>query len=181
VLFRSRSAAAVLPRFFREFRPLVDEATPTFVDFSKLVRQPGPANDATDAVRELPELQRIGSPTFRRAIEAMRKGQPDIDFLRPYAPDLVGWFRDFGQAAANYDANGHYARTMPMFGIFRFQQNDDGSSTLEPVPPSQRLAGIDHGHLRRCPGAASQPRPDGSNPFVPPGFDCNPNDVLPGP
>ena len=63
-------------------------------------------------MRELPALQRIGSPAFKNAIRAMRTGQPVIDFLRPYSPDFIGWFRDFGQAAANYDANGHYARTL---------------------------------------------------------------------
>jgi phospholipid/cholesterol/gamma-HCH transport system substrate-binding protein len=177
----SKPATKNLARFFREFRPLVDAATPTFTSFSKLVHQDGPSNDATDIVQELPRLQQIGSPTFRRAIVAMKAGQPVIDFLRPYSPDLVGWFRDFGQGAANYDANGHYARVMPFFGAFQFQQNGDGTSTLNPVPPSQRLNGLDTGHLRRCPGAASQPRPDGSNPFAPAGFDCNPSDVPPGP
>jgi phospholipid/cholesterol/gamma-HCH transport system substrate-binding protein len=177
----SSVAARDLPRFFRELRPLLDDAAPTFRDFSALVSQPGPFNDATDAVRALPRLQQIGSPTFRRAITAMRRGQPVIDFLRPYAPDLVGWFRDFGQGAANYDANGHYARTMPIFGIFDFVDNGDGTSSLNPVSPADRLADLDSGYTRRCPGAASQPRPDGSNPFAPAGFDCDPSDVLPGP
>jgi phospholipid/cholesterol/gamma-HCH transport system substrate-binding protein len=181
LLEASRPAAAVLPRFLRELRPLLNEATPAFQDFSAIVSQPGAFNDATDAVRNLPRLQRIASPTFRRAIEAMRRGQPVIDFLRPYSPDLVGWFRDFGQSAANYDANGHYARVMPIFGIFDFQENGDGSSSLVPVPPSQRLSGLQSGFTRRCPGAASQPRPDGSNPFAPDGFDCDRGDVLPGP
>jgi phospholipid/cholesterol/gamma-HCH transport system substrate-binding protein len=174
-------AARDLPRFFRELRPVVDAATPTFRDFSTLVRQPGADNDLTEIMRSLPALQRIGSPTFRRAIRAMRRGQPVIDFLRPYSPDLVGWFRDFGQAAANYDANGHYARTMPMFGIFELQDNGDGTSELNPLSPAQRQEGLDHGYTRRCPGAASQPRPDGSNPYAPAGFDCDPSHVLPGP
>lgn len=178
LLDASAVAAEDLPRFFRELRPLLNEATPVFEDFSTLVSQPGAFNDATDAVRNLPRLERIASPTFRRAITAMRKGQPVIDFLRPYSPDLVGWFRDFGQSAANYDANGHYARVLPITGIFDY---DAGSQTLEPVPPSQRLAGIESGYDRRCPGAASQPRPDGSNPFAPDGFDCDRTDVLPGP
>jgi phospholipid/cholesterol/gamma-HCH transport system substrate-binding protein len=180
LLEASRPAAAVLPRFFRQFTPLLNESVPTFQNLSAIVHQPGAFNDATDAVQHLPELQRIGSPTFRNAITAMRRGQPVIDFLRPYSPDLVGWFRDFGQSAANYDANGHYARVMPMFGIFRYEANDSGGS-LEPVPPSQRLAGMQGGFTRRCPGAASQPRPDGSNPFAPAGFDCDSTDVLPGP
>lgn len=178
LLAASRPAAAVLPRFFRQLTPLLNEATPTFQNLSAIVSQPGAFNDATDAVQNLPRLQRIGSPAFRSSISAMRRGQPVIDFLRPYSPDLVGWFRDFGQSAANYDANGHYARVMPIFGAFQYQAGDD---TLQPVPPSQRLAGLQSGFTRRCPGAASQPRPDGSNPFAPAGFDCDPSDVLPGP
>lgn len=181
LLDASAVAAPDVTRFFRQLRPLLNESTPVFQDFSTLVSQPGPFNDATDATKNLPALQRIASPTFRRAITAMRKGQPVIDFLRPYSPDLVGWFRDFGQSAANYDANGHYARVLPITGMFDFEQNADGSSTLQPVPPSQRLSGLESGYDRRCPGAASQPRPDGSNPFAPGGFDCDREDVLPGP
>ena len=41
-----------------------------------------------------------------------------LHFIRPYAPDLVGWFRDFGQSTANYDANGHFARIQPIFNAF---------------------------------------------------------------
>jgi phospholipid/cholesterol/gamma-HCH transport system substrate-binding protein len=178
LLQASRPAAAVLPRFFREFTPLVNESVPTFQNLSAIVHKPGAFNDATDAVQHLPQLLRIGGPAFRSSITAMRRGQPVIDFLRPYSPDLVGWFRDFGQSAANYDANGHYARVMPIFGAFQYQASDQ---TLQPVPPSQRLAGLRSGFNRRCPGAASQPRPDGSNPYAPAGFDCDPTDVLPGP
>jgi phospholipid/cholesterol/gamma-HCH transport system substrate-binding protein len=178
LLQASKPAAAVLPRFFSQLTPLLNESTPTFQNLSAIVHQPGPFNDATDATQHLPQLLQVGSKAFSSSITAMRKGQPVIDFLRPYSPDLVGWFRDFGQSAANYDANGHYARVMPIFGAFQYQARDD---TLQPVPPSQRLAGLTSGFNRRCPGAASQPRPDGSNPFAPNGFDCNASDVLPGP
>src|SRR5699024_7483511 len=122
----------------------------------------GADNDLTDIMVGLPRLEQLGGGTFRRAIQAMRKGQPVIDFLRPYSPDLVGWFRDLGQSAANYDANGHYARVLPIFGAFAYKDNGDGTTELDPVSPAQRLQGLDSGHVRRCPGAASQPRPDGS-------------------
>ena len=178
LLQASSVASRDLPRFFSQLRPLINEATPTFQNLSAIVHQPGPFNDATDAVQNLPQLQQVGSKAFASSITAMRKGQPVIDFLRPYSPDLVGWFRDFGQSAANYDANGHYARVLPIFGAFQYQASDD---TLQPVPPSQRLAGLSSGFNRRCPGAASQPRPDGSNPYAPAGFDCDTSDVLPGP
>lgn len=180
LLQASKPAAAVLPRFFGQLTPLIDQATPVFASFSKLVHQPGSFNDATDAVQHLPQLLKVGGPAFASAITAMREGQPVIDFLRPYSPDLVGWFRDFGQSAANYDANGHYARVMPIFGAFNYVPNSSGG-TLEPVPPSQRLGGLRYGYTRRCPGSASQPRPDGSNPYAPAGFDCNTSDVPPGP
>ena len=178
LLQASSVASRDLPRFFSQLRPLLNESVPTFENLSAIVHQPGSFNDATDAVQHLPQLQRVGSKAFSSSITAMRKGQPVIDFLRPYSPDLVGWFRDFGQSAANYDANGHYARVLPIFGAFQYQAGDD---SLQPVPPSQRLNGLTSGFSRRCPGAASQPRPDGSNPFAPGGFDCDTSDVLSGP
>src|SRR6185312_2161976 len=151
-----KPAAAVLPRVFSQLTPLLNAATPDFQLFSKLVHQPGSFNDATDAVQHLPQLLKVGGPALSSSITAMREGQPVIDFLRPYSPDLVGWFRDFGQSAANYDANGHYARVMPILGAFSYQPNSSGG-TLEPAPPSQRLAGLRYGYTQRCPGAASQP------------------------
>ena len=112
----------------------------------------------------------------------MRDGQPVIDFLRPYSPDLVGWFRDFGQAAANYDANGHYARVMPIFGRLRLPAERRRQLGAQAGAARRSgSAGLTSGFNRRCPGAASQPRPDGSNPFAPAGFDCDTSDVLPGP
>ena len=107
-----------------------------------------------------------------------------LEFIRPYAPDFVGWLRDFGQGAANYDANGHFARIQPIFNAFSFGDNPAGG-VLTPIPPAQRFDGLETGVLKRCPGAASQraggqlgavrrrrqPRPD----------DCDPTLRLPGP
>jgi phospholipid/cholesterol/gamma-HCH transport system substrate-binding protein len=177
----SYPATRDLDRFFREFRPLVDAAVPTFEDLSALVNTPGPGNDATDLVKMQPALQRIASPTFKNSIDAMRQGQPVLDFLRPYTPELVGWIQSSGQATANYDGNGHYARALPIFGAFRYLQGADGSQTLQPIPPSERFAGERGDALRRCPGSASQARPDGSNPWLAPGGDCDPSDTLSGP
>ena len=100
--------------------------------------------------------------------------------IRPYAPELVGWLRDFGQGASNYDANGHFARVQPIFNAFAVKNN-----VLNPIPPDQRLQGLQSGVLRRCPGAASQAPVDGSAPFTDGGNlgpnDCDPSLVPPGP
>src|SRR6185437_10778369 len=109
----SKPVAPKLAPFFRELRPLVVAAVPTIADLRKLVRQAGPNNDATDLLRKTPTLQRIATPTFRHAITTLKRSQPVIEFIRPYTPELVGWFRDFGQGAANYDANGHFGRVAP--------------------------------------------------------------------
>jgi hypothetical protein len=64
------------------------------------------------------------------------------------------------------------------------------SGTLEPIAKSQQFDafGASAGVHRRCPGGATQPAPDGSNPFVNPpasgsvnSSECNPADVPPGP
>jgi phospholipid/cholesterol/gamma-HCH transport system substrate-binding protein len=129
----------------------------------------------------MPSLQRAATPAFRNGRQALQRAQPVLEFARPYTPDLVGWFRDFGQGAANYDANGHYARIQPIFNAFQFADNPAGG-VLTPIPPANRMDGAETGVIRRCPGAASQPPADGSAPFTDGGaLDCDPSLALPGP
>jgi len=174
-------ATRELAPFLRELRPLVADARPTLRDLRRLVRREGPANDAVDAARRLPALQRAATPALANARSALVRAQPVLAHARPYAPDLVGWLRDFGSGAAPYDANGHYARVQPIFSAFAFTDSP-GGGTLSPVPPSRRFEGFQRGALRRCPGAASQPPPDGSAPFTDGGrLDCDPTLAPPGP
>jgi phospholipid/cholesterol/gamma-HCH transport system substrate-binding protein len=180
----SKPATRDLARFFRELRPLVRDAQPTVRDLRNLIRTPGPDNDLIELTKKAPKLQSLSSRVFPRSIRALRESQPVIEYIRPYSPDLVGWFTKFGQAAANYDANGHYARIQPIFNAFQFTQNPAGD-VLTPVRPSQRLDGLEFRQSQRCPGGATQPAPDGSNPWKGMGaegnFDCDPETTPPGP
>jgi phospholipid/cholesterol/gamma-HCH transport system substrate-binding protein len=178
----SKPATKDLAPFLRELRPLVAASRPTIRDLRTLIRRSGPDNDLVEATRKLPALQRVATPAFDNGREALVKLQPVLEFLRPYAPELVGWFRDFGQGASNYDANGHYARIQPIFNAFNFNDNPAGG-VLTPIPPSQRFDGLETNQLRRCPGGASQPNADGSAPWrdVSGNLDCDPNQVPPGP
>jgi phospholipid/cholesterol/gamma-HCH transport system substrate-binding protein len=105
-----------------------------------------------------------------------------LEFLRPYTPELTGWLRDYGAGAANYDANGHYARVQPLFNAFGLEP-DGAGGVLRPIPPSQRFDGYETNQLRRCPGGASQPAADGSAPWRDVGgaLDCDPDHAPPGP
>jgi phospholipid/cholesterol/gamma-HCH transport system substrate-binding protein len=177
----SKPATKDLAPFLRELRPLVAAARPTIRDLRTAVRRPGADNDLVEATRKMPALQRAATPAFRSGRQALEKAQPVLEFARPYTPDLVGWFRDFGQGASNYDANGHFARIQPMFNAFSFADNPAGG-LLTPIPPEDRLDGLETGVLRRCPGAATQRPADGSAPFTDGGgLDCDPSLVLPGP
>lgn len=180
----SKPATKDLAPFLRELRPLVADARPTIRDLRRLVRRNGPDNDLVEATRMLPGLQRVATPAFRDGRQALVKAQPVIEFIRPYAPELTGWLRDFGQGAANYDANGHFARIQPIFNAFSFTDNPAGG-VLTPVPPSQRMDGVQTGVIKRCPGAATQRPADNSAPYTDNGNlgpeDCDPSLVLPGP
>jgi phospholipid/cholesterol/gamma-HCH transport system substrate-binding protein len=177
----SKPATKDLAPFLRELRPLIAATRPTIRDLRLAVNRSGADNDLVDATRKMPRLQRVATPAFRNGRQALIQAQPVLEFARPYTPDLVGWFRDFGQGAANYDANGHFARIQPIFNAFQFTDNPAGG-LLTPVPPSQRLDGIENGIQRRCPGAATQRPADGSAPFTDGGnVDCDPSLVLPGP
>jgi phospholipid/cholesterol/gamma-HCH transport system substrate-binding protein len=177
----SKPATKNLAPFLRQLRPLLASARPVVHDLRLAVNTPGANNDLVDATRKMPRLQSVASPAFRNGRQALIKAEPVLEFARPYTPDLVGWFRDFGQGAANYDANGHFARIQPIFNAFQFTDNPAGG-VLTPIPPSARMNGLQTGAQRRCPGAATQRPPDGSAPFTDGGtVDCDSSLVPPGP
>jgi len=177
----SKPATRRLAPFLAELRPLVAAARPTVSDLSALLRLPGPNNDLTDLLRRTPALERVAKPALAESTAALEQATPVLTTLRPYTTELVGWMRDYGIGAANYDANGHFARIAPAFSPYAFTDSPTGG-TLTPVAPSQRIAGFQHGVIKRCPGAASQATADGSAPFTDGGtLDCDPSLVLPGP
>jgi len=178
----SKPATKNLAKFFARLRPVVKDARPTIHDLSLLIRRKGANNDLVDLLRKMPKLQSTAKPVFAHSITALNKTEPVVKFIRPYTPDFVGWLRDFGQGAANYDANGHYARIQPIFNTFSFADNPSGG-VLTPIPNSQRLTGLQTGQVKRCPGAASQPPEDGSAPWrdTDNSLDCDPALVPPGP
>jgi phospholipid/cholesterol/gamma-HCH transport system substrate-binding protein len=176
----SKPATKRLAPFLKQLRPLIRDATPTITDLRHLIRTSGPNNDLIELLTKQPKLANLAKTDFPRTIRALQKGQPVVDYLRPYAPDFTGWLTKFAEGAANYDANGHYARIQPMFNAFSLTTNPAGAF-LTAAPDSQRLAGLQTGKQQRCPGAATQPAPDGSNPYREPQTTCDPTALLPGP
>ena len=120
---------------------------------------------------------------FPRAVTALRRTQPVIEYIRPYGPDLIGWITKFGQAAVEL------RRQRPLRAHLAALQRLPVHARRRPATCSsraaraQRLDGLQFGKGDRCPGGAIQPAPDGSNPWrdTERQLDCDPTDVPPGP
>jgi phospholipid/cholesterol/gamma-HCH transport system substrate-binding protein len=187
----SKTATRDLAPFLRDLRPVARESIPVFRDLRDVVLRKGKANDLADTLGDLPRLRDTARVDLPRASEAIEDSLPVFQFARPYAPDLLGLISRFGQASANYDQNGHYARVSVLSNIFSY-----GGGALTPNDPSQQYDfygppdSANRANFIRCPGGATQPIA-GSNPFTDdgdllsggqaPNPKCDPGDVPPGP
>jgi phospholipid/cholesterol/gamma-HCH transport system substrate-binding protein len=183
LLRASDQVSRQLAPFFRDLQPVVSRAVPAFHDFRTLFDRPGKADDLLDALRTLPSLGRLTDKAFPQAEKTLGQSEPVLSFVRPYAPDLVGFLRSFGSAAATYDANGHYARTVPVFDAFKFTDDANGGTlTLKDRSERGTSPYLSTGNLRRCPGASLPALSDASTPFVDNGPlanpDCDPSEVI---
>ena len=179
----SKPATKRLAPLFARLRPLVMRARPTIRDLRLLIRRGGPNNDLIDQLHKMPTLDRVAKQTFPHDIAALQRSLPVISYIRPYTPDLTGWLEKFGHGAANYDANGHFARVQPLFNNFNYDDTPTGAVlTALPANLSGKNALVPR-NSARCPGAAVQPAPDGSNPWRDSSgtLDCDPTAILPGP
>jgi phospholipid/cholesterol/gamma-HCH transport system substrate-binding protein len=183
---QSKPVAKKLRPFFGELRPLARDARPTLADFSQLIRTPGDHNDLVELTNQLPALrdiavgpvQRNGASregAFPASTSALKASTPEFATARPYAPDLTGWFDDFGHSGV-YDALGGGSRAALNINAFA---NING--VLQPIPLDLReqafksLAAL--GQRDRCPGAIER----GSVWKPTPDFPCDANEQPVGP
>jgi phospholipid/cholesterol/gamma-HCH transport system substrate-binding protein len=166
-----REARPVTPRLavvLRKLVPTARETVPVLAQTRSLLPQ------LTRDLNALPGLARNAVPALNSTTTSLISGEPVIDGLRPYIPDLVnGFFNGLGgRTAGYYDANGHYGR-IALQG---------GSATLTGLLGGvlQNLVdldagGLSTGNVARCPGGAAGPADDGSSPFVDKPSICDPS------
>jgi phospholipid/cholesterol/gamma-HCH transport system substrate-binding protein len=186
----SKPVAKKLRPLLAELRPLARDARPTLRDLQRLIRRRGADNDLVELNRLQPDVRDVAvrnvsvngaerEGAFPASAKAMRDVTPELAYLRPYTPDLFGWFDDFSHSGL-YDALG---------GVSRVALHAPATVVLEGqtilVPPELRdevfsqMASTDQ--RNRCPGAADHPADDKSNPWKPTqDFNCDPTQVLPG-
>jgi phospholipid/cholesterol/gamma-HCH transport system substrate-binding protein len=178
----SKPAIKGLAPFLGDFANLFKTMQPAFRDFRYIVNNPGRANDLTDLTRQFPALEKLARTNTKNSVAALQQGQHVVEFLRPYAPDMAAWITHFATVPAYYDADGHYARVLPIFNAFSY---DAGNNQLNALSPTDRKSVLQSRGNRYCPGAGTQPAADGSNPFTDDGrlgpADCDPTVRPPGP
>jgi phospholipid/cholesterol/gamma-HCH transport system substrate-binding protein len=207
----SKPVADRLSPFFRQFRFAARDAVPTVRDLDQIIQKPGRDNDLVELMRSQlplakagvgsgapdcgsdpnsasqlahPQDQNFTQGALGEANCALRNSIPQMSFLRPYTPELIGWFDDFSKPGLT-DVNGGIGRVGTLFNAFSLQAGlpDLG---LSPIDAADVIRGIGSGSLsvgntERCPGALERPAPDGGNPFTDGGtLACDKTQVPPG-
>jgi phospholipid/cholesterol/gamma-HCH transport system substrate-binding protein len=151
----SKPVARRLGPFLDAARAFTADAEPTIRDLRLTIRRSGGANDLVELLNSFPALSRaaldprrvngaVRRGAFPESEEALRESTETFSLLRPYTPDLVGWFEDFSATGA-YDAAGGFSRSQLNL-----------TEILYGPEPKMR-------QYRRCPGGADAPAADGSN------------------
>jgi phospholipid/cholesterol/gamma-HCH transport system substrate-binding protein len=177
-LAEARPVAERLPALLPRLRSVSAGLRSQTPAVRRLVRAPGPHDDATDLLREFPGLREPGVPVFRNLTQVLGRARPVLRELRPYIPELTsGFIAGFGGSSGGYyDANGHYARISFLGGPFSLV----GLGSLLPIP-SGGIGPAEAHVVARCPGAADDPASDGSSPFTDEGqIGCDPSLVMGG-
>jgi phospholipid/cholesterol/gamma-HCH transport system substrate-binding protein len=198
----AKPATKNLAPFLRQLHPVLTRSVPVFRDLNRAVNLNGKSNDLADATGDLTALEKRAADAVPITVQAMQDSQPNLQFLRPYAPELMSAVAHLNQISGYYDADGHYARVQPAgLGVFKLS-GGPLDYTFDPQDPSNvfddygAFGTTNNNLFRRCPGGAT-PVVAGSNPFAAPSpagvfagpptgapaspSDCNSAQVVPGP
>jgi hypothetical protein len=156
-LVEARPVAPRLAQVLRRLVPVSRAARPVLTQTTALL----PALTAT--LRGAPRLASVGVPALNSTTSALAVSQPVIDGLLPYVPDLVGGLVNGfgGKQTGYYDANGNYGRISVQGGTSSLTGGLSAGALAGGMLP-----GYSTGNDARCPGGATEPADDKSNPFV---------------
>ena len=153
----SKTATKNLAPFLRQLRPVVKKSVPVFRDLRRALDRKGKSNDLANAAADLAPLEARASTAIPATVAAMQEGDDELQFFRPYAPDIAAIFSGLTRAAGYYDADGHYIRAAPAgMGIFDF--TGGGGPNLDPDPGLRDLRRLRRLRDPEQPGLPPLPR-----------------------
>lgn len=181
----SKPVAKKLRPFFAALRPLARDARPTLHDLVALIRAPGAQNDLIELTRGAVPVRNIAvgpvtangkqrEGALPASAKALGQASPELNYARPYAVDLTGWFDDFSHSGL-YDALGGASRAAPHVNAFALV-----NGLLAPVPQGLRDQVFKNtatlNQRNRCPGSLER-----GTVFKPsPDYPCDASQVPPG-
>jgi phospholipid/cholesterol/gamma-HCH transport system substrate-binding protein len=161
----------------RALRPLAIDARPTLRQLSALIRRAGKNNDLVELTNSAVPVANIGvGPVTRNgksrqgalpaSTDALKASVPELNYARPYAPDLLGWFDDFSHSGV-YDALGGGSRAAAHVNLPTNINAFLPSGALKDVivPLLNGSGAVSLNQRNRCPGAIERgtfwkPTPD---------------------
>ncbi len=197
----SRPVARKLQPFTKRLRGFARDAVPTVQQLNGVIKAPGGANDLIELTELQDPLADIGvgpidrnGATRRGALpesaQALTDSLPQISMLRAYAPELTGWFDDFGHSGFP-DAFGGIGRISTTVNTFTPGAPGVPCSPADLPPPigtgfcsllnpANLLTELGIKNLKRCPG--SNERGLSEDELTQGGtVDCDPNQTPLGP
>lgn len=96
-----KTATANLPTFASELSPVLTELQPVSAELVPTL------NGLTNLLHYTPALVGSINTTVPQVTSAATQLEPAVNFLRPYSPELAGFFTDWGNWLAIYNATGH--------------------------------------------------------------------------
>ncbi|HKZ15573.1 MAG TPA: MlaD family protein [Solirubrobacterales bacterium] len=161
----AKPATKNLAPFLAELRPVLSKFIPFTRNLGLALNRPGQHNDTQELLAALPTVQGRASRIFPHAEAAIAAFQPQLNFARSYTPDLFNALGRLGAAAGAYDGNGNYVRaSISAANLFQY-----GGGKLTPITRAEQFNGFTATSTpRRCPGGATNPAADNSNPYVNP-------------
>jgi phospholipid/cholesterol/gamma-HCH transport system substrate-binding protein len=163
-----RPVAPQATRLLQRLSPTARKVTPVLADLRSLF----PALKTT--LDLAPKLASVAVPALETTTTLLQVSMPIIKGLRAYAPELILGLSDSfgGTTSASYDANGHFTRVSSHIG-------PGGSAGLLSTITLPPMNGQRYHVDARCPGGATDPAADKSNPFIPNTSICDPKDDHP--
>jgi phospholipid/cholesterol/gamma-HCH transport system substrate-binding protein len=196
----SRPVARKLQPFTKRLRGFARDSVPTVRGLSGIIKKPGAANDLIELTRLQDPLAQIGVGPIDRngasrpgalpaSADSLKNSLDQISMLRAYAPELTGWFDDFGHSGFP-DAFGGIGRISVTANTFSAGPPSSGipcnellgvlGGSCQPLGSGDVLSGLGIKYLQRCPG--SNERGLSEDQLTQGGtVDCNPNQTPLGP
>jgi phospholipid/cholesterol/gamma-HCH transport system substrate-binding protein len=167
----SQPVARKLQPFTKRLRGFARDAVPAVQDVNSIIKAPGPSDDLIELTQLQDPLAEIGvGPANRNGAarpgalpassDSLRDSLTALSTLRAYAPELAGWFDDFGQSG-KLDAFGPIGRiavslnqfTPGVPGVLNCGALQVIGGLCNALDPTALYNALGAKFLRRCPGA----------------------------